>query len=320
VEPGELFTPATNIHAFDVSGAGEASYVGSGRIDGTVVSQFALDEEAGLLRVAATTAPWRAWADGNQTPPPPPESHIYVLEERGGQLDTVGHLGGIAPQESIFAARFLPDEAFLVTYEQVDPLFTIDLSDPRRPRQIGELEVPGFSTYVQPISDDRLLAIGIGGDESGINWNTQVSLFDVSDRAHPALVDADELVMNGTGWSEALYEHKAFQYFAPKKLLAVPMSSYTVGIEDDPYAWNWNSRLEVLEVDAETGIRRRGAVDHSRFFDGNGDWSPTADIRRSIFMGDFIYALSSRALTVNRLDDLSEVAAVELPLFPEPWW
>jgi uncharacterized secreted protein with C-terminal beta-propeller domain len=327
VEPGQVFVPSTNIHAFDVTRAGRASYVGSGRIEGTLFDPFSMDEQDGLLRVAATTSPWVSWGldDGVATEaadaqePPRPESHIYVLEEQSGRLRTVGHLGGIAPDESIFAARFLPDEAFLITYEQVDPLFTIDLSSPRAPRLVGQLEMPGFSTYLHPIADDRLLAIGVGGDENGVDWNTQVSMFDVSDRAHPAMVDSERLSADGWySWSEAQYEHKAFQYFAPKKLLAVPMSGYTYGDLDGVY--DWHSRLELLGVDPESGITRRGSIDHSPFFGPSDGWWGSADVRRSIFMGDFIYAISARAVTVHRLDDLSEVAAEELPIPSPPYW
>jgi uncharacterized secreted protein with C-terminal beta-propeller domain len=320
IDAGELFIPKTNIHAFDVSTAGKAAYVGSGRIDGTVLNQFSLDEQDGLLRVAASTNPWRQWnPDGTVEETPAPESHIYILEEKGDELETVGQLDGIAPNEQIFAARFLADEAFLVTFEQVDPLFTIDLSDPRSPKLTGELEVPGFSTYLHPIADDRILAIGVGGDENGANWNAQISLFDVSNRAEPSLMDTHELVSSGWGWSEALYEHKAFQYFAPKKMLAVPMSSYRE-VRGPNGEWNylWDSKLELLNVDAETGVSRHGAVDHSRFYDGT--WWGQADVRRSIFMGDFIYAVSSNAVTVNRLDDLTEVKAELLPFQTEPYW
>lgn len=320
VEPGELFVPKTNIHAFDVTTSGKAAYVGSGRIEGNVNNQFSLDEQDGLLRVAATTRPWWIWNDdGTIDEPPVPESHIYILEEKGDELETVGHLGGIAPNEQIFAARFLPDEAFLVTFEQIDPLFTIDLSNPREPKLTGELEVPGFSTYLHPIADDRILAIGVGGDQNGANWNAQVSLFDVSDRSEPSLMDTHELVASGWGWSEALYEHKAFQYFAPKKMLAVPMSSYReVPAPEGGWNYLWESKLEILNVDPEAGVTRHGSVDHSRFY--NGSWWGSADVRRSIFMGDFIYSISAHAVTVNRLDDMTEVTSQELPFETEPYW
>ncbi|HEY8147092.1 MAG TPA: beta-propeller domain-containing protein [Kofleriaceae bacterium] len=321
VEPGEIFQPATNIHAFDISDPGRSHYTGSGRIDGTVINQFSLDEQDGLLRVAATTTPWRMWSedpDVNDDPAPPPESHVYILEEGVGGLHQIGHLGGIAPGERMFSSRFTADKAYLVTFEQVDPLFTIDLSNARAPQLAGELDVFGFSTYLHPIADDRILAIGVGGDENGANWQTQVSLFDVSNMAAPALVDDESLVTEGWGWSEALYEHKAFQYFAPKKLLAVPFSSYTESYDGEEYTYDWSSRLALLRVDPDSGLSLAGSVDHSRFY--GTDWWGMPEVRRSIFMGDYIYAISARAITAHSLDGLTEVAAEELPGPTDQYW
>ena len=322
VEPGDIYQPKTNLHAFDISEAGRAHYTGSGRVDGTVVNQFSLDEQDGLLRVAATTTPWRMWTgdpEVDDDPLPQPETHVYVLEEAAGGLELVGHLGGIAPGERMFSSRFTGDKAYLVTFEQIDPLFTVDLSNPRAPQLVGELDVFGFSTYLHPIADDRVLAIGVGGDENGANWETQVSLFDVSNMAAPALVDAESLATEGWGWSEALYEHKAFQYFAPKKLLAVPYSSYTETSDGETYSYDWSSRLALVNV-AEGGLSLAGSVDHSRFY--GTDWWGMPDVRRSIFMGDYIYAVSARAITAHSLDGLTEVAAEELPGPTDQyyWW
>jgi uncharacterized secreted protein with C-terminal beta-propeller domain len=262
------------------------------------------------------------WSDDpadNQEPPPAPESHVYVLEEDvDGGLRTVGQLDGIAPNEQIFAARFLGDRAYLVTYEQVDPLFTVDLSNPRAPRLAGELEVFGFSSYLHPIADGRLLTIGVGGDETGASWQTQVSLFDVSNMAAPSLVDDESLVTEGWAWSEAQYEHKAFQYFAPKKLLAVPLSSYTESFDGETYSYDWTSTLQLVSVDPEGGLARAGSIDHSRFY--GTDWWGMPEVRRSIFMGDYIYAISAHAITAHSLDGLSEVAAEELPGPTDQWY
>ncbi len=316
-EPGEIFTPATNLHAFDVSQPGETSYLGSGRIDGNVINQFALDEEDGLLRVAATTTPWRMWSEETQDLPwPVPESHVYVLEQSGSELDVVGHLGGIAPNESIQSARFTGDKGFVVTFQQIDPLFTIDLSDPRTPVLAGELEVFGFSSYLHPIADGRLLAIGVGGDENGANWQTQVSMFDVSDFDAPAVLDTEQLVTEGYAWSEAQWEHKAFQYFPPAKLLAVPVSSWVDSFDEDTqtYTYTWTSKLELISVDTETGLGRHGSIDHSAYYNNlDQEWWASPEVRRSIFMGDFIYAISARAITVHALDGLNEVNAEALP-------
>ena len=320
VEPGEVFVPATNLHAFDVSEPGQAAYVGSGRIQGNVLNQFSLDEEDGLLRVAATTTPWRMWSEETaDQPAPQPESHVYVLAERAGGLEQVGHLGGIAPGEQIFSARFTGEKAFMITFEQIDPLFTIDLSSRTAPRLVGHLEIEGFSSYLHPIEGDRLLAIGVGGDETGANWRTQINLFDVANFEAPALMDAEELVTEGWGWSEAQYEHKAFQYFAPKKLLAVPLSSYTEAIDPQGnYTYDWSSRLEVIRVD-DGALSRVGAIDHSIYYDAE-QWWGSPEVRRSIFMGDFLYVISARALTVHRLDGLAQVEAQALPGTAEPYW
>ena len=171
-----------NLHMFDIRRPGETAYVGSGRVEGAVLNQFSLDEHDGFLRVAATTNRWARWWVED---PPESDNHIYVLELQGDELVQVGHLDGLAAGESIFAARMVGDKGYLVTFRQIDPLFTLDLSDPTDPKVIGELEIPGFSTYIHPMADDKLLTIGVGGDENGANWLTQISMFDVGDFANP---------------------------------------------------------------------------------------------------------------------------------------
>ncbi len=314
----------TNIHAFDISKAGQTTYVGSGRIKGRIENSFSMGEKDGLLRVAATTDRFgRWWVDPReQNEAPASVSHVYVLAQQEGKLQQIGHLGGIAPGERIFSARFVGDRAYVVTFRNVDPLFTIDLSDPTEPKILGSLKVPGVSTYIHPLDGGRLLTLGWGGDEQMLNWRPQVSLFDVSDDTRPTLLDTQALTGASThGWTEALYEHKAFQYWAPKGLLAVPVSSY--GNDDRGWGWSYSSHLLLISVGA-TGLELHGDIDHSRFYNNDKDhfWSFT-DVRRSIFMGDFIYAISDRGITVHRLDDLAMVAEQTLPGYrPQDlyWW
>lgn len=309
-----------NLHMFDIRTPGESIYLGSGRVEGTLINQFAMDEHEGYLRVATTTNRWARWWLED---PAVPENHIFVLGLQGRELVEVGHLGGIAENESIFAARMIGDRGYLVTFEQIDPLFTLDLSDPTNPRVVGELELPGFSTYIHPIADDMLLTIGVGGDETGANWRTQISMFDVSDFAQPQVFSQEALVSEDEwGWSEALYEHKAFQYWAPKKLLAIPLSSYS---EDGPERWTYLSKLELVTVDPDSGLARYGTIDHSGFYNSDPEhywWY--RDIRRSIFMGDFVYAISDRGITAHHLDELATpVAEQALPGYSNDdiyWW
>jgi len=314
----EQYDEATNIHCFALSPDGTAQYTGSGRIDGTVQNQFSLSEYDGYLRVAATTGQWNRWWLAT---PAPPETNVYVLQQADNStLETLGHIGGIAQGEQIWSARFIGTRGYLVTFKNMDPLWTVDLSDPRNPAIAGKLDVPGVSTYIHPVSDTRLLTIGYGGDESGLDWTIEVSLFDVADFSAPRLIDSLSLSPggdNGTaawGWSEAVYEHRAFQYWEPKKLLAVPVSSYRYTYTNDyDYYYEYSSRLTVVDVDNETGFTIRGRIDHSPFYNSDASvyWC-SQDIRRSIFMGDFLYAISDRGVTASRSDSLEETAAVNL--------
>ncbi len=311
-----------NVHAFDVSEPGQTHYLASGRVEGLLFDQFSIDEEDGYIRLATTDNRWARWWDEDA---PPPDNHVFVLQQQGDELVTVGHVGGIAENESIFAARFEGDRGFLVTFEQVDPLFTIDLRDPTAPAVVGELEVPGFSTYLHDLDDGRILSIGIGGDESGATWGqTQISLFDASDFDHPRLQDNLALQAEGDwSWSEAQWEHHAFQYWAPKALLAVPVSSYRdLGDPDGDGTWEWEylSRLELINVDLEGGLSRKGTIDHSHLYSNDEYWY-YRDIRRTIFMGDYLYAISDRGISVHRTADLSLVREESLPGYsPDDWY
>jgi len=311
------FDEASNIHRFDISVAGQTRYTGSGRVDGHLRNQFSLSEHNDFVRVASTTGFNRWWSDE----PREFENHVFVLAGENS-LEEIGHVGGIAMGEQIWASRFIGDKGYLVTFLQIDPLWTIDLSRPGSPEIIGELEVPGVSTYIHPLGDDHLLTIGYGGDENGLDWATQVSIFDVSNFAAPALSSALSLApeVEGDGWtyawSEANWEHKAFQYWGPMSMLAIPLSTYRYVYDDVGYYshYEYVSMLQLINVDTGAGLSRHGTVDHSDFFNQEQEyWWDWRDVRRSIFMGDFIYAISDRGVTASRISDMSMVASVDLP-------
>ena len=319
------FDDATNLHRFDISQEGVTTYTGSGRVDGSILDQFSLSEHNDFIRVAATTNRWGRWWDDT---PAEPENHVYVLTGSEA-LAVVGHVGGIARGETIWSSRFVGDEGYLVTFRNIDPLWTIDLTVPTAPTIKGELEVPGVSTYIHPMEGEKLLTIGFGGDANGLDWTTQICMFDVGDFSHPSLASTLNLAPPSPdegwswAWSEASYEHKAFQYWAPKKLLAIPLSTYRWDYQTEYY--EYYSRLQLITVDAANGtLTRYGDVDHSGFYnrDPYTYWG-SRDIRRSIFMGDYIYAISSRGITAHKLDDLSLAASAELQgegSMPYWWW
>ena len=310
-------------------------------MNGTVLDQFSLSEHEGVVRVATTTGQWGRWWMEN---PEPMVSHVVTLEraadlETGDQiLRQIGHVGGLAEGERIWSARFTEDMAYLVTFEQIDPLWTIDLSDPTDPTVLGELEVPGVSTYIHPLNDGMLLTIGLApanADGTGLDWSTtRIQTFDVSDPTAPTQTDHLDLapVLDASdggwswGWSEATYEHKAFQYWAPKGLLAVPLSTYRYTSWTDAsgdYQWNYEyvSKLMLVEVNETSGtLSSYGTVDHSLFYDGDDErwWGGETQVRRSIFMGNFVVALSAGGVTATNLTTLNLSDSVELDrVWPE---
>ena len=180
-EPKDDDDYRTALHTFDITDLDRTDYVASGSVRGTLLSRYSLSEYDGYLRVATTDGtPWNS-VDS--------ESFVTVLDERDRELVPVGQVGGLGEGERIFAVRFLADLAYVVTFEQIDPLYVVDLSDPSNPTVEGELKIPGFSTYLHPLGDGLLMAVGVDGDENGVTGGSVVSLFDVSDPNDPRLID-----------------------------------------------------------------------------------------------------------------------------------
>ena len=164
----------TSIHRFDISDPDRTGYAASGAVPGSLLNQFSLSEDKGVLRTATTVGLGAA-----------AESKVTTLSERGGRLVQRGQVGGLGPGERIFAVRFLGDVGYVVTFRQTDPLYTVDLADPDRPRVRGELKIPGYSAYLHPVGDDLLLGVGQEATDDGRVQGLQLSLFDVSDLARP---------------------------------------------------------------------------------------------------------------------------------------
>lgn len=180
----------TRLFAFSLESG--VRYQGSTKIDGTLLNQFSMDAYNGYYRIATTAE------DG---------SCLTVLNE---SLETVGELRGIAPGEDIYAARFMGDTAYLVTFYQTDPLFVLDLSDPASPRVTGELKIPGFSNYLHPYAENLLIGIGTAGDENGATGQLKISLFDVGNMQEPKEISAVVFDDRAFSDSAAQYDHHAY--------------------------------------------------------------------------------------------------------------
>jgi len=280
----------TAIHEFDASTADATRHVASGEVPGFLLSQWSLSERDGFLRVASTEQPeW--W--GQPGPPGQTESAVTVLEERPGALVAVGRVGGLGRGEQLRAVRFIDDVGYVVTFRQVDPLYTIDVSRPTAPKVAGELKLLGYSAYLHPIGKDLLLGVGQDATEQGRVRGTQLSLFDVSDPAHPALLDQHALGAGAS--SEAEFDHHAFLYWPPTGLAALPVQAYG----------SFTGAIG-FRVARGTGIDELGRIAHPT-------QPSAAPIRRAFVLGDRLLTISDGGLKASDLKTLADVAWLPFP-------
>jgi uncharacterized secreted protein with C-terminal beta-propeller domain len=286
----------TQIHQFDISDATETEYVASGSVTGYLLNQFAMSEHEGRLRVASTTEPeWRRWGDFEQ------ESMVTILEPDDGELVAIGMVDGLGKGERIYSVRFIEDVAYIVTFRQTDPLYTVDLSDPTNPEVLGELKILGYSAYLHPLGDDLLLGIGQDADEDGRTEGAQVSIFDVSDLRNPERIAQLTLAKNSNSSIE--YDHRAFLYWAPADLAVIPIQR-----------WSWDERdgkdeafFGAIGIDVGGGdINEIAPIVHPGGESDQGTWDWMAQIQRSLVIGDDLYTVSMKGLLRSDLNTLEQ--------------
>lgn len=216
--------PTTTLHAFALEGI-SATHVASGSFDGAIRDRWSMDAVDGRLRVAAGIG-FRRWTAR--------ENAVISFAQRGDKLVETGRADGLGRGEEIKSVRFFDDLAIVVTFEQTDPLYTVDVSGPV-PTTLGELKIPGFSSYLHPIGDDRLLGLGSAtkvvnefGEEFARTIGAKVSVFDVSDLAAPRQVDKERV-----GGRETRFlsdeDPRAFTWLPDRSVGLVPMSDWSKG-------------------------------------------------------------------------------------------
>jgi uncharacterized secreted protein with C-terminal beta-propeller domain len=283
----------TNIYQFDLQDA-DVPLTAMGAVPGMTLNQFSLDEsDDGVLRVATTNS------FGDRA-----SSGVYALAASAGNLQTIGSVTGLAPGEQIYSVRFIGDRGYVSTFRQVDPLFVIDLANPAKPRVVGELKVPGFSSYLHPLDATHLLGIGRDVDpDTGRVRGLQLSIFDVGNPANPKR--SATYTFEGDGWqswSAALWDHHALSWFAQQGILALP-------VQQGDW-WQGSDGLVVFKVDTSSpaGFTKLGEITH----DGT--------VQRSVRIGEFLYSVSAGAVKVHRLDAPTvEVGSTRLTAAVDPW-
>jgi inhibitor of cysteine peptidase len=290
---------------------GKITYIGKGEVPGTLDNQFSMDEYNNNLRVATTSSV--STSSGQYT-----YNNVFVLD---GTMTMIGSLTHIAEQETIYSTRFIGDRLYMVTFKRIDPFFVIDLSTPATPQVLGKLKIPGYSDYLHPY--DATHIIGIGKETMTNEWGgvstsgVRLALFDVSDVANPKQLDKVQIGDAGSD-SAALTDHHAFLFDKAKNLLVIPVMAVNAHPDSNrtlytpPQVWYG---AYVFGLTPQTGFTLRGTVQH-----GTGDngyyyyGSSTADVKRSLYIGNVLYTMSAKQIKANSLDDINTtIATIPLP-------
>ena len=298
--PGEVNT----INRFNVDKR-TLKYVGTGVIDGHLYNQFAMDLYDNYLRVATTGYDAKTYETTN---------NLFIFDK---DMNKVSSLTGLAPTERIYSARFEGKTGYLVTYKQTDPLFVIDLSDPKLPKVKGELKIPGVSTYLHPISDSLVVGIGIatmdedkGGNEyedpSLIPAGIKLSLFDVSNPNTPKEVNKIILGTQGS-YSSAQYNHKAVTVHKGKSMLAIPVSiiyNASRGLENFEGAY-----VFAVEDGKLVGKAKLGKLNEQQ---GNGYYRYGYGEDRVCYIGDKLYYLYDDKINEYNIENYKRLQTLDL--------
>ena len=253
------YREVTTIYRFFIKGLDiVAEAVGS--VPGVVLDQFSMDEYEGYFRIATTVTKVTINPNGYVTMSR--SNNVYILNMN---LSIVGKLEDLAMGERVYAARYLGNMMYLVTYRRIDPLFGIDLSDPKNPKVLGYLKIPGYSEYLHPISDKYLIGIGVADEERGV----KVSLFDVSEPKN--IKEISKVVIKETFWSPLFTDHKAFLINPIKKYIAFPIYGKIKG-------------LVVIDYSNNT-LSLKGIIIHDSCL-------------RGLYIGDYIYSISHSLVRV----------------------
>ena len=285
----------TDIYSFSLKD-GKIEKKATGNVPGVVKNNYSVDEKNGYLRVATTDFNYQTSID---------ISSVYILDEA---LEIVGKLTDIAHDEQIKSTRFIGNIAYIVTFRNTDPLFALDLSDPKNPKILGQVKLPGFSEYLHPIGDNLLVGIGYDGDNDSADFQSlKITLFDISNPLKPTVKDS--LVYENT-MSRTLYEPKSFIMGQSETDFYIPISK-----EKDYYDafGDWYKTvytLKYLHISAENGtlsvltsytLPKKYNTDHASY-----------DPFTGAYIGENFYAVADNVIYRFSLSDGTNTAEASL--------
>ncbi len=317
----KTLTTNTNIHKISLDGK-ELSYFGTGIVPGIVNDQFSIDEKDGCLRVATNINystvlledTFITGIDGEEY------NKVFCLDE-GMQI--IGESDKLGIDESIKSVRYIGDIAYVVTFRQTDPLYAVDLSDPTNPKTLSALKIDGFSTYMHPYGDGKLLGIGYDADaNTGGTRGLKLTMFDISDNSAVSEISTYVMPWGNNSYinSSATYNHKATLIDAKKGIIALPINSeYFLRDGDGEFEYpHFKREFVFFEFDGNT-LSEKGRVvidEFSDHFDDAEDLEKEYakffnDESRSIYIGDYGYIVSSNGIISISLETIGVVSELK---------
>ena len=294
-----------------------------GEVPGHILNQFSMDENADHFRIATTVGP--SWNTGEENPS---SNSLYALNMN---MERVGAVEDIAPGETIYSVRFLGDRAYMVTFQTVDPFFVIDVSNPRSPKVLGALKIPGFSNYLHPYDATHVIGFGKDVDASidadkvhstdAIYYTAvqglKIALFDVTDVANPKQMAVEVIGDRGTD-SPLLQNHKALLFDKERGLLAFPIlvTKRPAGTDKSAEANTVFQGAYVYDVSLQ-GFTLRGTVSHydntEEFIKAGSYWyGGERDIQRIVRIGSQLVTVSDSQVRSHAETSVKQEGKVDL--------
>jgi inhibitor of cysteine peptidase len=313
----------TALYRFKLDG-GKVKFAAYGKAPGKINNQFSMDEYKGHFRVTTTSRPIKHEVKRGKGKIPvefgETKNNLYVFDEN---MKMIGKLEDLAEGESIYSTRFMGDRAYMVTFEVIDPLFVIDLQDPTDPKVLGELKIPGFSTYLHPYDEKHIIGFGRNtttiesyGREEVICNGMKISIIDVSDVNNPKEKFITNIGGIGT-FSELLENHRALLFLKDKALMAFPVSEgQCVEIEStlqEEVKITFHG-AHVYRMNMDDGLELKGKISH--MIDGvefnyeKEHWDST--ILRILYIDNNLYTISENSVKIFNIESLAEKAELKL--------
>jgi inhibitor of cysteine peptidase len=315
------YTSVTSIYKFSIKNK-DTEFIARAELKGSTLNQFSMDEYNGFFRVTLN----------NNT-----DNSLYIFDEN---MNISGKITGIAKGEKIYSTRFIKDRAYVVTFKTMDPLFVIDVKDPTNPKILGELKIPGYSSYLHEYDENHI--IGIGQDTTEINdkdsngkiINTRyvtngmkMAIFDVTDVTNPKQQFSTK-IGNKYTYSDVLYNPKAFLFSKDKNLLALPVDIYNEDVSiqtgmlrsEETTTSTSNNRFQgllVYNIDLVNGFTEKGRITHYGVESAESNklyysYDYLNNIKRGLYINNTLYTVSENKIMASDLNTLKEINSLNL--------